>query len=62
MKKSAELDLLDERPNLDWSKATRGKYTNLLAEGTNVAIIDPDLHEQFPDSESVNRALRAFLD
>jgi hypothetical protein len=61
MKKSAKPDPLAERPNLDFSKGVRGKYTNLLAKGTNVAIIDPTLHPYFPDSEAVNRALRAFL-
>jgi hypothetical protein len=61
MKKSPELDPLAERPNLDFRKAVRGKYSNLLEKGTNVAIIDPALHEHFPDSESVNRALRALL-
>jgi hypothetical protein len=61
MKKSAKLDPLAERPDLDFSKGVRGKYTNLLAKGTNIAIIDPTLHPYFPDSESVNRALRAFL-
>ena len=61
MKKSAKPDPLAERPDLDFSKGTRAKYNNLLAEGTNVAIIDPALHPYFPDSESVNRALKAFL-
>jgi hypothetical protein len=61
MRKSAKVDPLAERPELDFSKAVRGEYHNLLAEGTNVAIIDPELHEHFPDSESVNCALRAFL-
>ena len=40
---------------------TRGKYANLLKQGSNVVILDPDLLESFPDSPSVNRALRAFL-
>ncbi len=62
MKKSVKQDPLAERPDLDFSKGTRGgKYTNQLPEGTNLAIIDPELHEHFPDSESVNKALRAFL-
>jgi hypothetical protein len=61
MKKVRKPDSLGPRPNLDFSKGVRGKYTNLLAKGTNVAIIDPTLHPYFPDSESVNRALRAFL-
>ena len=61
MKKSVKADDLAERPDLDFRKGVRGKYHNLLAKGTNVAIIDPVLHPYFPDSESVNRALRAFL-
>jgi hypothetical protein len=39
----------------------RGKYAKRYREGTNVALIDPDLHRIFPDSESVNRALREYL-
>ena len=61
MKKSVKADPLATRPDLDFSKGVRGKYNNLLAKGTNVAIIDPDLLDSFPDSPSVNRALRAFL-
>ena len=61
MKKTPKLDPLAERPDIDFSKGVRGKYTNLLAKGTNIAVIDPALHEHFPDSESVNRALRALL-
>ncbi len=61
MKKSAKVDPLAPRPDLDFSKGVRGKYNNLLAKGTNVAIIEPELHAHFPDSESVNRALHALL-
>jgi hypothetical protein len=39
----------------------RGKYAKQYREGTNIALIDPDLHRIFPDSESVNRALREYL-
>jgi toxin ParE1/3/4 len=39
----------------------RGKYAKQYREGTNIALIDPDLHRIFPDSESVNRALRESL-
>jgi hypothetical protein len=38
----------------------RGKYTKSYREGTNIVLIDPDLHKLFPDSESVNRALREY--
>lgn len=41
-------------------RGKRGKYAERYKKGTNVALIDPDLHELFPDSESVNRALREY--
>ncbi|MDB9527575.1 hypothetical protein PN498_16375 [Oscillatoria sp. CS-180] len=40
----------------------RGKYVSRYREGTNVVVIDPDLHKIFPDSESVNRALRQYAE
>ena len=40
----------------------RGKYANRYREGTNIVLIEPDLHKIFPDSESVNRALRRFAE
>jgi len=60
MKKESELDPLAPRPNLDFSKGVRGKYANLLQQGTNLAIIEPDLLDTFPDSEAVNEALRGL--
>lgn len=38
----------------------RGKYASRYKQGTNVVVIEPDLHKLFPDSESVNRALRQY--
>lgn len=46
----------------DFSRGVRGKYAARFTEGTNLARIDPDLAERFPDSESVNRALRGLVD
>ena len=41
----------------------RGKYASRTQkEGANVVVIDPDLHELFPDSASVNKALRAYIE
>jgi len=40
----------------------RGKYTQRYREGTNLILLDPDVAESFPDSESVNRALRLLID
>lgn len=58
MKKQIELDPLAERPSLDFSKAVRGKYYDRMREGTNVVLLAPNLMETFPDSDSVNEALR----
>ena len=38
----------------------RGKYAKNYREGTNIVLIDPDLHRLFPDSDAVNRALREY--
>lgn len=62
MKKSLEVDPLTPRPNLDFSKGVRGKHVDRMREGTNLVLIAPDLVEAFPDSESVNQALRSLKD
>ena len=47
---------------LDYSKAVRGKYyKRLLAEGSNVVVLDRDVAKAFPDSAAVNTALRSVL-
>ena len=54
----------DLRPDyhFDYSKAVRGKYyKRILKEGTNVAVLEPDVAKAFPDSASVNNALRVVL-
>jgi hypothetical protein len=60
MNKPKELDPLAPRPNLDFSKGVRGKYYDRMQAGANVVIIAPDLLDTFPDSESVNEALRGL--
>ena len=45
----------------DFSAGTRGKYASRYAEGTNVILLAPDVAEFFPDSDSANEALRAFV-
>jgi hypothetical protein len=49
------------RKEYDFSNARPNKYAKRYAEGTNIIVIDPDLAEFFPDSESVNAALRALV-
>jgi hypothetical protein len=45
---------------LDFTKAVRGKYFDRVQQGTNLVLIEPDLLDSFPDSESVNEALRSL--
>ncbi|MDX1965444.1 MAG: hypothetical protein SFX18_20025 [Pirellulales bacterium] len=49
------------RDEYDFSKGVRGKYAQRYAEGTNIIVLSPDVAEFFPDSESVNAALRALV-
>jgi hypothetical protein len=66
MKDKRRIQNTDElRPeyDFDYSKAVRGKYyRRLLVEGSNVAILDPDIAKAFHDSTSVNEALRSLLE
>lgn len=49
------------RAEYDFSGGVRGKYVAQLRRGSNVVILDPEVAEAFPDSKSVNDALRAIL-
>ena len=40
----------------------RGKYYRQAMAGTNLILIEPELARVFPDSESVNRALRLLME
>ena len=59
---SNEKDTLRKEYQADLIKSgVRGKYAKRYREGTNVVVIDPDLHKLFPTSEAVNRALREYV-
>ena len=49
-------------PEYDFSQGVRNKYAERYRAGTNLVLLEPDVAERFPDSESVNRALRSLLD
>jgi len=51
----------DVRPEYDFSKGVRGKYSQRFREGTNVVVLDPDVAAEFKDSAGVNDALRRLL-
>ena len=56
----AETDEVDEiLPEYDFSRGVRGKYYERYKKGTNVVLLEPDVAKMFPDSDAVNRALRA---
>lgn len=57
-KKQSDPDLL---PEYDFSNGVRGKYVQRLAAGSNIVVLAPDVAELFPDSESVNEALRTLV-
>ena len=49
------------RPEYDLRGGVRGKYYKQYMEGTNVVLLDPDVAAVFPDSDSVNKALRVLI-
>jgi hypothetical protein len=59
--KSDKDTMRKEYPEHLIKSGVRGKYAKAYREGTNVVLIDPDLHELFPNSEAVNRALRDYV-
>ncbi|HEV2349366.1 MAG TPA: hypothetical protein VG028_05900 [Terriglobia bacterium] len=65
MKKALAKGFDDElRPEYDLSQlkgGVRGKYYRRATAGTNLVLIEHDLAGIFPDTESVNRALRLLV-
>nr|VFJ71471.1 MAG: hypothetical protein BECKFM1743C_GA0114222_105994 [Candidatus Kentron sp. FM]VFJ71658.1 MAG: hypothetical protein BECKFM1743A_GA0114220_105994 [Candidatus Kentron sp. FM]VFK19623.1 MAG: hypothetical protein BECKFM1743B_GA0114221_106334 [Candidatus Kentron sp. FM] len=51
-----------EYPSKLIESGERGKYVERYREGVNVILVDPDLHRLFPDSASVNHALRKYAE
>ena len=63
MKKEANKAELEDDllPEYDFSKMKlvgRGIYATRFRSGTNLALLDRDVREAFPDDKSVNEALR----
>jgi len=52
-------DMLDD---YDFSQGVRGKYVQRFAQGSNVVVLSPDVAAIFPDSDSVNNALRMLVE
>jgi hypothetical protein len=52
---------MDMLPEYDFSKGIRGKYAKRYAAGSNVVVLSPDIAKKFPNSDSVNKALRTLV-
>lgn len=48
------------RPEYDFTGAARGATVDRYRKGKNVFVIDPDVLDVFPDSASINEALRVL--
>jgi hypothetical protein len=44
----------------DFSKGVRGKYAKRYHLSSNIIVLEPDVAQYFPNSESVNQALRTI--
>jgi hypothetical protein len=56
-----EIDNDEEKPmreEYDFAGGVRGKYAARFARGSNLVVLDEDVARVFPDSGSVNDALR----
>jgi hypothetical protein len=66
MKKASAKKIKDDlRPEYDLAQlkgGVRGKYYREATAGTNLVLIEPELANVFPDTESVNRALRLLVE
>ena len=66
MKKRSRGEKSDElRPEYDLAKVLKGgvigKYAERYREGTNLALLAPDVAESFPTDDAVNEALRLVI-
>jgi hypothetical protein len=67
MKKKPPDEMSDElRPEYDLREllrtGVRGKYAERYKAGTNLVLLDPEVAKAFPDEQSVNDALRLFIE
>ena len=56
--KDPDPDMPDE---VDFTGGVRGRYADRFSGGRNIVVLEPDVAARFPDSPSVNRALRALV-
>ena len=49
------------RPEYDFSRAVRGKYSKRFPQDVVMVLLEPDVAQAFPDAEAVNEALRVLI-
>ena len=62
MKKSKTPTRRTRPKEYDFSAGERGKYAGRLQGGARIVRLEPEIARLFPDSRSVNRALRLIAD
>ena len=63
IKSKVKDDELRPEYKFDYSKAIRGKhFKQLLEEGSNVIVLEPEIAQAFTNSAAVNDALRSLLE
>ena len=58
--KTADLDIPEIRRE-QLGVGMRGKYLKHFLQGSNVVVLQPEIHKAFPTSEAVNKALANML-
>jgi hypothetical protein len=61
MSKEAWEDDYEMEPEYDFSKSVPNPYAARFREGTTQVLLDADVSAAFPDSQSVNEALRLLI-
>ena len=61
MKPANSPDPEDMRPEYDVRGGVRGRFYAEYHAGSNLVLLAPDVAEVFPDSDSVNEALRVLI-
>ncbi len=61
MKKDSKDELREEYDLSKLKNRVRGKYVERYRQGTNLVLLEPEIAKAFPDSESVNNALRMLM-
>ncbi len=61
MKKAAEKNS-GMRKEYDFQGGKLGKYASKFSEAANIVVLNEDVADIFPDSESVNKALKPLAD